>query len=94
VLDTPLLVALQAQFLGECRDRHTSRFRFPGRLNIAWGVGRIRNLVASWRDQLLEVMGAMGLREVRRLRGETGRAMFQADLEREAFSGIEGYAEH
>jgi hypothetical protein len=93
VLDTPLLVALQAQFLGECRDRHTSRFRFPGRLNIAWGVGRIRNLVASWRDQLLEVMGAMGLREVRRLRGETGRAMFQADLEREAFSGIEGYAE-
>jgi hypothetical protein len=36
-------------------------------------------------------MGAMGLREVRRLRGETGRAMFQNELEREAFAGIEGY---
>lgn len=33
----------------------------------------------------------MGLREVRRLRGEMGRAMFQKDLEREAFTGIEGY---
>jgi len=33
----------------------------------------------------------MGLREVRRLRGEMGRAMFQKELEREAFSGIEGY---
>jgi len=31
------------------------------------------------------------LREVRRLRGEMGRAMFQKELEREAFSGIEGY---
>jgi hypothetical protein len=40
---------------------------------------------------LLEIMGAMGLREVRRLRGETGRAMFQNELEREAFAGIEGY---
>jgi hypothetical protein len=37
-------------------------------------------------------MGAMGLREVRRLRGEIGRAMFQKDLEREAFAGIEGYS--
>ncbi len=47
--------------------------------------------MGSWRDQLLEILGAMGLREVRRLRGEIGRAMFQADLEREAFAGIEGY---
>jgi len=37
------------------------------------------------------VLGAMGLRELRRLRGEMGRAMFQADLEREAFAGIEGF---
>ncbi len=34
----------------------------------------------------------MGMREVRRLRGELGRCMFQDDLEREAFEGIEGYA--
>ena len=90
-LDTPLLAALQAQFLGECLDRQGSRFRLPRRLTVNWGVQRVENLLASWRDQLLEVLGAAGLRDVRRLRGETGRAMFQKDLEREAFSGIEGY---
>jgi hypothetical protein len=90
-MDTAVLVALQAQFIGECADRHTSRFRLPTMLGVDWGIRRARNLLASWRDQLLEVLGAMGLREVRRLRGEIGRAMFQTDLEREAFSGIEGY---
>ncbi len=91
VLDTPLLVALQAQLVGECADRDTSRFRLPDGIAVEWGVRRIRNLMASWRDQLLEVLGAMGLREARRLRGEMGRAMFQKDLEHEAFSGIAGY---
>jgi hypothetical protein len=90
-LETALLAALQAQFLCECLDRESSRFRLPRRLTINWGVQRVENLLASWRDQLLEVLGAMGLRDVRRLRGEIGRAMFQKDLEREAFSGIEGY---
>jgi len=90
-LDTPLLAALQAEFLEECADREKSRFRLPRRLKVDWGVRRITNLLASWRDQLLEVLGAMGLREVRRLRGEIGRAMFQNDLESEAFSGIQGY---
>jgi hypothetical protein len=90
-LDTPLLAALQADFIGECAGRETSCFRLPKRLTVDWGVRRVTNLIASWRDQLLEVLGAMGLREVRRLRGEMGRAMFQKDLEREAFSGIEGY---
>jgi hypothetical protein len=47
--------------------------------------------MASWRDQLLEILGAMGLREVRRLRGEMGRAMFMKTLEADAFAGIEGY---
>jgi hypothetical protein len=91
VLDTAVLVALQAQFVGDCTDRHTSQFQLPTRLELNWGVQRAQNLLSSWRDQLLEVMGAMGLREVRRMRGEIGRAMFETDLEREAFSGIEGY---
>jgi hypothetical protein len=39
----------------------------------------------------LEISGAMGLREIRRMRGEMGRAMFMVDLESEAFAGIEGY---
>ncbi|MFC1474588.1 glutamate synthase-related protein [bacterium] len=52
------------------------------------GADRITNLAASWRNQFLEVLGAMGIREVRRLRGEVGRAMFIEDLERETFEKI------
>ena len=90
-LDTPLLVAMQAEFEGECQDRDESKFALSKNLNREWGSQRILNLTAAWRDQLLEILGAMGLREVRRLRGEMGRAMFQVDLEREAFAEIEGY---
>jgi hypothetical protein len=91
VLDTPLLVALQARFEGDFVHPRQTNIRLPKNLNVPWGVQRLKNLTASWRDQLLEILGAMGLREVRRLRGEIGRAMFQKDLEREAFEGIEGY---
>jgi glutamate synthase domain-containing protein 2 len=91
VLDTPLLVALQARFEGEFVNRETGQCYLPKSLTVDWGVQRINNLVAAWRDQLLEILGAMVLREVRRLRGEMGRAMFQADLEKEAFAGIQGY---
>jgi len=82
-LDLPLLVALQARFTGASPE-------LP-RMDHRWAVQRLVNLSASWRDQLLEILGAMGLREVRRLRGEVGRCMFQKDLEREAFAGIAGY---
>jgi glutamate synthase domain-containing protein 2 len=81
-LDLPLLVALQARF--------GTTIWLP-RLDHDWAVQRIVNLSSSWRDQLLEILGAMGIREVRRLRGELGRCMFQKDLEREAFAGIAGY---
>ncbi len=53
-----------------------------------WAALRIRNLVCSWHSQLIEVLGAMGLREVRRLRGEVGRAMFFEDMEKEAFGDV------
>jgi ferredoxin len=53
---------------------------------------RIVNMVGAWRDQLLEVMGAMGVREARRLRGEIGRAIFYEDAERDAFANIQGGA--
>jgi hypothetical protein len=90
-LDTPLIAAMQGEFEGECKDRVESMFTLPKNLNREWGIQRVLNLTAAWRDQLLEILGAMGLREVRRLRGEMGRAMFQVDLERDAFAGIEGY---
>ena len=90
-MDTPLMVALQAAFDGDCLDSESSNFSISSKVSEEWGVQRILNLTASWRDQLLEILGAMGMREVRRLRGEMGRAMFAKSLEREAFAGIEGY---
>jgi hypothetical protein len=89
-LDLAVCVALQGRFEREARDRGSCRVRLP-RLDPRWATQRIVNLAASWRDQLLEVLGAMGLREVRRLRGEVGRALFQSELERDAFAGIRGY---
>ena len=91
VLDTPLLVALQVRFDGDFVHPRQPNVKLPKNLTVPWGVQRLKNLTASWRDQLLEILGAMGLREVRRLRGEIGRAMFQKDLERDAFGDIEGY---
>jgi tRNA G26 N,N-dimethylase Trm1 len=47
------------------------------------------NLMGAWHNQLIEVLGAMGIREVRRLRGETGRAIFLEDIEKEAFGHLD-----
>jgi glutamate synthase domain-containing protein 2 len=57
--------------------------------DAVWGAQRIINLMAAWRDQLLEVLGAMGMREVQRLRGELGRTIFQGK-EEEAFRRLFG----
>jgi len=57
-------------------------------VNPLWGAQRIINLMGAWRNQLLEVLGAMGLREVRRLRGEVGRAIFFEVIEKETFDKV------
>ncbi len=46
-----------------------------------WGAQRVVNLMNAWRDQLLEALGAMGMREVRRLRGEVGRTIWNRSEE-------------
>jgi glutamate synthase domain-containing protein 2 len=60
-------------------------------LDAAWGAQRLLNLMAAWRDQLLEALGAMGLRDVRRLRGEAGRIIFNSEQEGR-FRGLLGGA--
>jgi glutamate synthase domain-containing protein 2 len=50
-------------------------------LDPHWAAQRLVNLVNAWRDQLLEALGAMGLREVRRLRGELGRTIWHSSEE-------------
>lgn len=90
-LDLPVLFALQGRSQGSLVDRDSVKGTLPRKMTQEWGEQRLTNLCASWRDQLLEILGAMGIREVRRLRGEFGRSMIVSHLEDEAFEGIEGY---
>jgi len=88
-LDTPLLVALGCRV---CRDRPCdSGSACPveiGSIDPAYAAQRMVNLMGAWHSQLIEVLGAMGIREVRRLRGEVGRAIFLEDIEKEAFGDM------
>ena len=90
-LDLPLLVAMQAHLSGDLQNRDAVQVALPKNLDLEWGSQRLKNLSCAWRDQMLEILGAMGIREVRRLRGETGRAMWCSHLEAEAFADIEGF---
>ncbi|MBI3890854.1 MAG: hypothetical protein HY303_04920 [Candidatus Wallbacteria bacterium] len=88
-IDAAALVALQTEWQGEWRDPGQDGPAVP-RLPAGWAAQRLLNLLCAWRDQLLEILGAMGLRDVRRLRGEVGRAMFADELEREVFEPLFG----
>jgi hypothetical protein len=57
--------------------------------DVELATQRITNLMGAWRDQLLEVLGGMGLREVKRQTGEVGRAMFYENLEAKIFGDKE-----
>jgi ferredoxin len=88
-VDIPLLVALECRLCTTCT--------LPGYCPVKiqdveqkWGSQRLVNLAGGWHNQLLEVMGACGIREARRLRGETGRALFMEDLEKASFAPIFG----
>ena len=80
--DIPLLVAMECRVCKRCSQGIPCPVEIDT-VNPGWGVARIGNLIAGWHNQLIEVLGAMGIREVRRLRGELGRAMFYEDLEKE-----------
>ncbi|MGD0422787.1 MAG: glutamate synthase-related protein [Candidatus Bathyarchaeia archaeon] len=87
-------VGLAYQIALGCRvcygDRHAADCRIEfGAEKTELATQRIINLIGSWRGQLLEVLGGMGLREVRRQRGEIGRAIFYEDLEKRIFGDEE-----
>ena len=89
-VDTSLLVALGCRV---CRGAKQSTHQDhcaaqAGDLDTTYAAQRMVNLMAAWHSQLIEVLGAMGIREVRRLRGEVGRAIFMEDIEREAFGDL------
>jgi ferredoxin len=83
-IDVPLILALECRLCGECERGQQCPIALD-EIDTGFGARRMVNLMAAWHSQLLEMLGAMGIREVRRLRGETGRCMFFEDLERETF---------
>ncbi|MGD0077768.1 MAG: glutamate synthase-related protein [Sedimentisphaerales bacterium] len=88
-INLPLLIALECHLCAWCKPGMTCPARLE-KIDFDYGVGRMTNLIAAWHDQLIEVMGAMGMREVRRLRGDVGRAMFFENLEEETFGKLFG----
>ncbi|MHC1709002.1 MAG: glutamate synthase-related protein [Methanomassiliicoccales archaeon] len=86
-LETALKVALGCHVCDSCGKDCPSDVRSAPEEFVKH---RVTNLCSAWRDQMLEMLGAMGIREIRRLRGETGRAIFQEDAHRDAFSDITG----
>lgn len=92
-LDLALMAALECRLCPDCEDRMVCPVELEAAA-IDWATQRIVNLVGSYHAQLLEVLGAMGLREVRRLRGELGRTLFFDDLERESFAPLFGKRIH
>ncbi len=88
-INLPLLIALDCQLCRNCRTGLSCPAMIE-EVDFDYGVGRMTNLIAAWHDQLIEVMGAMGIREARRLRGEVGRALFFEELEEETFGRLFG----
>jgi ferredoxin len=86
-IDLPLLIALECRVCKRCISGKSCPVSLQ---NVApeYGAKRIVNLMCSWWSQLIELMGAMGIRDVRRVRGESGRAMFFEDLERDTFGTL------
>ena len=87
VLDIPFLIAIECRMCMNCTKGRPCPVDIA-HVPVDFGARRMTNLGSSWHSQLLEVLGAMGIREVRRLRGEYGRAMFYEDLERETFQAL------
>jgi ferredoxin len=86
-IDIPLYVALGARLY----ERPEKSIVFPAGIHkvpVRILKQRLINLMGAWHSQILEMMGAMGIREARRLRGETGRAIFFEDIDNETFGKL------
>ncbi len=86
-VDIPLMVAVGARLY----EKPEKRLVFPEGLDgipVPTLTQRMVNLAGAWHSQVLEVMGAMGIREARRLRGESGRAIFFEEVDRDTFGRL------
>jgi ferredoxin len=88
-MDLPQIIALECDLCGRCEFGKSCHAKIPD-VTLHYGVGRMVNLIGAWHGQLIELMGAMGIREARRLRGDVGRAMFFEELEEQNFGPLFG----
>jgi hypothetical protein len=88
-IDIPLLISLECRVCYKCKEGKACPVKLED-VEVNWACQRMVNLLAAWHNQLLEVMGACGIREARRMRGEIGRTMWFEDLERDSFGPIFG----
>jgi len=86
-IELPLLIGLECHLCDRCEPGMACPAKLDN-VEMDYCIGRMTNLIAAWHGQLTEVMGAMGMREIRRLRGEVGRAMFYEDLEEQIFGKL------
>lgn len=87
-VDFPILIALECRMCRRC-ERELSCPVEIEKASSKWIAARTVNLLGAWHNQLLEVMGAMGIRDVRRVRGEAGRAMFFDELDKSIFGSMD-----
>jgi glutamate synthase domain-containing protein 2 len=86
-IDIPLMIAVGARLYEE-PERQLIFPEGMGRIPVPIVTQRMVNLMGAWHSQILEVMGAMGIREARRLRGESGRAIFFEEVDRDTFGKL------
>jgi ferredoxin len=86
-IDIPLMIALGARLYEEPERLLV----FPeglAKIPLPVVTQRMVNLMGAWHSQILEMMGAMGIREARRLRGESGRAIFFEEIDKDTFGKL------
>ncbi len=86
--DIPIMLAMECRLCKKCAKNGGCPVKLDEEFDADWGAARIANLFGAWHGQLLEVMGAMGIREARRLRGEIGRSIRFENLEKDIFEPI------
>jgi hypothetical protein len=87
-IDIPLLIAIECRLCESCKPGDYCPAKLDQDIGLKYGAGRMTNLMGAWHWQMVELMGAMGMREARRLRGDVGRAMFKDELEEEIYGPI------
>ncbi len=87
-INLPLLIAIECRLCESCKPGDYCPSKLDTAIDLHYGVGRMSNLIGAWHWQLVELMGAMGMREARRLRGDVGRAIFKDEIEEEIYGQI------